>query len=73
MVTPPVEDILERARNLSPAERASLIEELMTTRENASRPQESILGKYRGCFSSVDEFLRRKHEENDIEDPPELT
>lgn len=69
MVTPPVEDILARAKTLCAHEKASLIEALMTNEEKTSRPQESMLGKYRDAFSSVDEFLRMKHEDTEREDP----
>ena len=67
MVTPPVEDILERARSLSPAERASLIEAL-TAGPEPPRKRDSALGKY-PWLSSVDDFLREKHEETEREDP----
>jgi hypothetical protein len=68
MITPPVEDIIEKARNLAPHEKASLIEALQAP-EEPPVPRVSMLGKYKGCLSSVDEFLRRKHEDNEREDP----
>ena len=68
MITPPVEEILEKARVLAPHEKASLIEALQAP-EEPPVPRESILGKYKGYFSSVDEFLRMKHEDNDRDDP----
>jgi len=67
MITPPVEEILEKARVLAPHEKASLIEALQAP-EPPRAPSKSILGKYKGSFSPVDEFLRRKHEDNDRED-----
>lgn len=69
MITPPVEDILKMARNLAPHEKASLIEALQAP-EAPRGPRVSILGKYKGSFSSVDEFLRMKHEDNERDDPP---
>ncbi|HVW07716.1 MAG TPA: hypothetical protein VHC90_04000 [Bryobacteraceae bacterium] len=67
MVTPLVEDILEQARNLSPAERASLIEAL-TEEPTPTGKRDSAYGKY-PWLSSVDDFLREKHEETEREDP----
>ena len=68
MITPPVADILEKARVLAPHEKASLIEALQAP-DSPRPPSESLLGKYKGYFSSVDEFLRQKHEDNDRDDP----
>jgi hypothetical protein len=63
-----VENILSQVNSLSPGERDCLIRAL--TAEGSASPAErsSIYGKYAGKLTSVDEFLRRKHEENDLED-----
>jgi hypothetical protein len=61
MLTPSVIDILERAKNLSADERASLIVALMTGTATESRPD-------RASVSAVDDFLLRKHAMNEIEE-----
>lgn len=70
MITPPVEDILEMAKNLAPHEKASLIEALQSP-EKPRPPRVSAYGMGKGVFSSVDEFLRLKHEELDREEREE--
>jgi hypothetical protein len=67
-VATPVENILAQANALSPEDREALIQALQTEEEKALSLRESAYGKFKGVFSSVDEFLRLKHEELDREE-----
>ncbi len=63
-----VKNILSQVNSLSPVERERLIRALTVEVSASPAGRSSVYGKYAGKLTSVDEFLRRKHEENDLED-----
>jgi hypothetical protein len=63
-----IEHILSQAEGLSADERKALIAALKSEGSGASSPRRSAYGKYAGKLTPVEEFLRRKHEETEIED-----
>jgi hypothetical protein len=66
-----LENILSQANRLSSDERKALADALATSASEGSRsasPRRSAYGKYAGKLTTVDEFLRMKHEETDHED-----
>ena len=75
------ESVYAQASQLTPNERARLIEELAQELMPLSSPLDEKLsnqerrarirafrGKYRGSVSSVDEFLANKRQENELEE-----
>lgn len=64
-----VQELLERVEKLTLEERRELIEALACTEEEARRRRvNEMFGKFGHVLSSSEDFLRRKHEDNEIED-----